>query len=230
MDYRIEGDNLEVVRINLRPGDEIVAEAGKMIYKTPAVAWKTSMHGEGIGQKLLGALRRKVTGESLFLTHFSCPAESGEVGFAGDFPGRMRPLALEAGRSVLVQRGGFVAAEPSVQLKIALTRRLGAGFFGGEGFILQRLTGPGTAFIHAGGDFVEFDLGPSEMLQVDTGSLVCFDDSVDYSIELAGGIATSLFGGEGLFLATLTGPGKVVLQTLTLEKLSRELASALGKP
>ena len=145
------------------------------------------------------------------------------MGFAGDFPGRMRALELGHGESVLVQRGGFVAAEPSVQLKIALTKRLGAGFFGGEGFILQRLTGPGTAFIHAGGDFVEFDLAAGEKLQVDTGCMVCFDATVNYSIELAGGIATSLFGGEGLFLATLTGPGKVVLQTLTLEKLRREL-------
>ena len=124
---------------------------------------------------------------------------------------------------MLVQKDGFVAAEATVQLDIALTRKLGAGFFGGEGFILQRLRGPGIAFIHAGGDFLEFDLDVSETLQVDTGCLVCFDDTVDYDISLAGGIATSVFGGEGLFLATLTGPGKVVLQTLTLNKLRREL-------
>ena len=221
--YEIQGDNLEIVKIRLMPGDEIIAEAGKMIYKQPQVEWRTTMHGDGIGAKLLGGLKRKLTGESLFLTHFSCMADEGEVGFAGDFPGRLRPLHLEAGQSVLVQRDGFVAAEASVQLDIALTKRLGAGFFGGEGFILQRLRGPGIAFIHAGGDFTEFDLGSGETLQVDTGCLVCFDDTVDYSIGLAGGIATSLFGGEGLFLATLTGPGKVTLQTLTLNKLRREL-------
>ena len=226
--YEIQGDNLEIVRIHLEPGDEILAEAGKMIYKEPQIDWRTTMHGEGIGGKLLGGLKRKLTGESLFFTHFSCRGVGGEVGFAGDFPGRLRPIHLRPDRSVLVQRDGFVAAEATVQLEIALTRRLGAGFFGGEGFILQRLRGPGLAFIHAGGDFVEFSLGAGEMLQVDTGSLVCFDETVDYNISLAGGIATSLFGGEGLFLATLTGPGQVVLQTLTLNKLRRELGQKGG--
>ncbi len=223
INYAIEGNNLEVVRVRLRPGDEVIAEAGKMVYKQQHVEWRTSMHGKGIGGKLLGGLKRTLTGESLFVTHFSSPSGDGEVGFAGDFPGRLRALDLRAGESVLVQRDGFVAAEATVQLGVALTKRIGAGLFGGEGFILQRLTGPGTAFIHAGGDFVEFNLASGEQLQVDTGCLVCFDETVDYSIGLAGGIATSLFGGEGLFLATLTGPGKVTLQTLTLSKLRREL-------
>ncbi len=229
IDYEIQGDNLEIVKIRLQPGDEIIAEAGKMIYKQPQVEWRTTMHGKGIGGKLLSGLKRKLSGESLFLTHFSCLAEAGEVGFAGEFPGRLRAVHLEANRSVLVQRDGFVASEASVRLDIALTRKLGAGLFGGEGFILQRLHGPGVTFIHAGGDFVEFDLKSGETLQVDTGCLVCFDDTVEYSIGLAGGIATSLFGGEGLFLATLTGPGNVVLQTLTLSKLRMQLASGLKK-
>ena len=224
MEFEIQGDNLEIVRVRLDPGDEVIAEAGKMVYKQPQVEWRTAMRGKGIGSKLLGGLRRKLSGESLFLTHFTCPSVAGEVGFAGDFPGRVKPIELDAGQSVLVQRDGFVAAEASVQVDIALTRRLGAGLFGGDGFILQRLLGPGTAFIHAGGDFVEFELDHGESIQVDTGSMVCFEDTVDYDIELAGGIATSLFGGEGLFLATLTGPGKAVLQTLTLSKLRRELA------
>ena len=224
MEYEIQGDNLEIVRVRLEPGDQIIAEAGKMVYKQPQVEWRTTLRGKGIGSKLIGGLKRKLTGESLFLTHFSCRSESGEVGFAGDFPGRVRAVQLQAGRSVLVQRDGFVAAQASVQVDIALTRRLGAGFFGGDGFILQRLRGPGIAFIHAGGDFVEFDLDPGETIQADTGSMVCFDDTVDYDISMAGGIATSLFGGEGLFLATLSGPGKVVLQTMTLSKLRRELA------
>lgn len=223
--YEIQGDNLEVIRVQLEPGDEIIAEAGKMIFKTPEVDWRTTMHGKGIGGKLLGGLKRKLTGESLFLTHFSCVAARGEVGFAGDFPGRVRAIHLDSHRSVLVQKDGFVAAEATVQLDIALTKRFGAGFFGGEGFVLQRLRGPGIAFIHGGGDFVEFDLAVGETLHVDTGCLVCFDDTVDYDISLAGGIATSVFGGEGLFLATLTGPGNVVLQTLTLNKLRRELGA-----
>lgn len=229
MQYEIKGDNLEVVRIILAPGDQIYAEAGKMVYKTPEVEWRTAMRGKGLAGKLIGGLKSKLTGESLFFTHFTCQAESGEVGFAGDFPGRIRPLHLGSQQSVLVQKDGFVAAESSVHLDIAFTKKLGAGMFGGEGFVLQRLRGPGTAFIHAGGDFVEFDLGAGETLQADTGSVVCFDDSVTYSIQMAGGIKTSLFGGEGLFLATLTGPGKAVLQSLTLAKLRRELCLLQGK-
>ncbi len=229
IDYEVQGDNLEIVKIRLEPGDEVIAEAGKMIYKQPQVEWRTTMRGKGIGGKLVSGLKRKLTGESLFLTHFSSPRDRGEVGFAGDFPGRLRPIHLDSGQSVLVQRDGFVAAEASVKLDIALTRKIGAGLFGGEGFILQRLLGPGVAFIHAGGDFAEFDLGPGETLQVDTGCLVCFDDTVQYSIELAGGIATSLFGGEGLFMATLTGPGNVVLQTLPLSKLRMKLGAGRGQ-
>lgn len=223
MQYEIQGDNLEIVRVRLEPGDEIVAEAGKMIYKMPQVQWKTTMGSGGIGRKLLRGLKRKLTGESLFLTHFWCDDGIGEVGFAGDFPGRLRALQIQPGQSFLVQKSAYVASEPSVDLNIALTRRIGAGLFGGEGFILQRLRGPGLAFIHAGGDFVEFSLNPGEVLQVDTGCVVGFDETVDYDISLAGGIATSLFGGEGLFLTTLTGPGNVILQTLPLSKLRVEL-------
>lgn len=227
MQYEIQGDNLEIVRVRLDSNDNVYAEAGKMVYKTPNVQWRSAMRGKGIAGKLIGGLKSKLSGESLFFTHFECPTGGGEVGFAGDFPGRVRPLELQPGRSVLVQRDGFVAAESGVKLDIAFTKKIGAGLFGGEGFILQRLSGQGTAFIHAGGDFVEFELADGESLQADTGSLVCFDDTVSYGIEMAGGIAVSLFGGEGLFLATLTGPGKVVLQTLTLEKLRREMQVGL---
>ena len=228
IDYRIEGDNLQIVRIKLKPGQDIYAEAGKMVYKTANVDWQTRMTGSGFGEKLFGALKRKLTGESLFMTHFQCTAGQGEVGFAGDFPGRIQPFQLAAGRSVLVQRDGFLVAETSVKIDIAFTKKIGAGFFGGEGFILQRLSGPGIAFVHAGGDFVEFNLGPGETVQVDTGCVVAFDDSVNYDIQFAGGIATSIFGGEGLFLTTLTGPGKAIVQTMTLAKLRRELG-VLGK-
>jgi uncharacterized protein (AIM24 family) len=131
---------------------------------------------------------------------------------------------LPAGQSVLAQRDSFVCATNTVQLNVAFVKKLGAGFFGGEGFILEKLTGPGTVFIHGGGDFVEFTLKSGETLQVDTGCIVAFDETVSYDIQLAGGIKTALFGGEGLFLATLTGPGRVIIQSLTLEKLRRELA------
>lgn len=222
IEYKVEGDNLQVVRIKLKAGQDVYAEAGKMIYKTAGVEWKTTMTGKGIGEKLFGALKRKLTGESLFVTHFYTHQE-GEVGFAGEFPGRIQAFDLAPGQSVLVQRDGFIAARSSVKLDIAFTKKIGAGLFGGEGFILQKLTGPGLAFIHAGGDFIEFDLAPGEVIQVDTGCIVAFDDSVTYDVQFAGGIATSIFGGEGLFIATLRGPGKAIIQTMTLAKLRREL-------
>src|SRR6185369_12983085 len=151
LDFTIHGDNLQVARIRLQPGQELYAEAGKMVYKQPAVEWETRMSGDTLGDKILGALKRTLMGESLFLTYFRA-ATPGEVGFAGDYPGRIQALALAAGQSILVQRDSFLCAQASVTLNIAFTKRLGAGFVGGEGFILEKLTGPGTAFIHAGGD------------------------------------------------------------------------------
>ena len=221
--YEIQGDNLQVARVYLKAGQEVFAEAGKMLYKYPAVQWETRMSGNSIGDKIWGALKRKVMGESLFLTYFRANADS-EVGFAGSYPGRIHAFELAHGQNVLVQRDSFLFAQNTVQLNIAFTKKLGAGFFGGEGFILEKLTGPGTAFIHAGGDFVHFDLRAGEMLQVDTGCIVAFDDSVHYDIQFVGGIKTAIFGGEGLFLATLTGPGKVIVQSMTLAKLRREIA------
>jgi len=227
LDYTIQGDNLQVVRVRLTPGQELFAEAGKMLYKTPSVNWETRMSGNSIGEKLLGALKRKVMGESLFLTYFRANA-AGEVGFAGSYPGRIQPFDLRAGQSILVQRDSFLAAQTGVALNIAFTKKLGAGFFGGEGFILEKLTGPGIVFIHGGGDFIEFDLKPGEMLQVDTGCIVAFDESVSYDIQFVGGIKTAIFGGEGLFLATLTGPGRAIVQSMTLEKMRRELAPSVS--
>ena len=223
LDYQIQGDNLQVVRIKLQPGQELFAEAGKMLYKTPSIQWETRMSGGSIGEKLWGAVKRKVMGESLFLTYFKA-MQPGEVGFAGSYPGRLQPFTLAAGQSVLVQRDSFVCAQNTVQLNIAFVKKLGAGFFGGEGFVLERLTGPGTVFIHGGGDFIDFTLAAGEMLQVDTGCVVAFDEGVNYDIQFVGGIKTAIFGGEGLFLATLTGPGRVIVQSMTLDKLRRELA------
>ena len=194
-----------------------------MLYKQPQVEWETRMTGETLGEKIWGAVKRKVMGESLFLTYFHSPTD-GEVGFAGSYPGRIQPFDLAAGQSIMVQRDSFLLAQSTVQLNLALVKRLGAGFFGGEGFILERLTGPGTVFIHAGGDFVEFTLKPGEQLQIDTGSIVAFDEGVNYDIQFVGSIKTAIFGGEGLFLATLTGPGRVIVQSMTLQKMRRELA------
>lgn len=223
LDYTIQGDNLQVARIRLKPGQEIYAEAGKMVYKSANVEWETRMSGETLGEKLLGALRRTITGESLFLTYFRTNGP-GEVGFAGSYPGRIQAFDLAAGQSIMAQRDAFLFAQTSVQFNVAFVKKLGAGFFGGEGFILEKLTGPGTVFIHAGGDFVEFQLNAGEVLQVDAGNIVAFDESVDYDIQFVGGIKTALFGGEGLFLANMTGPGRVLVQSMTINKLRRELA------
>lgn len=222
LDYTIQGDNLQVARVRLKAGQEVFAEAGKMLYKTPQIQWETRMSGNSLGEKLWGAVKRKFMGESLFMTYFRA-ANDGEVGFAGSYPGRIQVFELGYGQSILVQRDSFLFAQIGVQLNIALVKKLGAGLFGGEGFILEKLTGPGSVFIHGGGDFVEFTLRPGEVLQVDTGCVVGFDESVQYDIQLAGGIKTAIFGGEGLFLATLTGPGRVLVQSMTLEKMRREL-------
>ena len=155
LDYTIQGDNLQVIRIKLQPGQELFAEAGKMIYKQPQVVWETRMSGDTISEKIWGAFKRKLMGESLFLTYFHSPV-NGEIGFAGTYPGKIQCFELRANQSVFVQRDSFLVAEATTQLNIAFVKQLGAGFFGGEGFILEKLTGPGAVFIHAGGDFVEF--------------------------------------------------------------------------
>ncbi len=224
LDYKIEGDNLQIARVKLKPGQEIYAEAGKMIYKTTSVFWETRMTGQSLGDKIWGAIKRKMMGESLFFTYFKTIGSGGEVGFAGNYPGKIQVFDLKNGETVMVQRDGFLFAQTSAQLNIAFVKKLGAGFFGGEGFILEKLTGPGAVFIHAGGDFVEFTLAPGEAIQIETGHIVAFDESVSYDIEFVGGIKTAVFGGEGLFLATLTGPGKVIVQSMTLSKLRQELA------
>ncbi|MGA8029637.1 MAG: TIGR00266 family protein [Bryobacteraceae bacterium] len=226
LQYDIEGHNLQIAKVHLQPGQDIYAEAGKMIYKSANVDWTTRMSGQSIGEKLMGALKRKLMGESLFWTYFRATGAAGEVGFAGHYPGKIQVFELAAGQTVMVQRDGFLFAQGSVTLDIAMVRRLGAGLLGGEGFILQKLTGPGAVFIHAGGDHVDFNLAPGETLQVQSGHLVAFDPTVNYDIQMVGSIRTAIFGGEGVFLTTLTGPGRVILQSMTLERLRHELAPA----
>lgn len=227
--YEIEGHNLQIARVHLSPGQEIYAEAGKMIYKTANVDWATRITGQSLGDKILGAIKRKLMGESLFFTYFHTSAGQGEVGFAGHYPGKIQVFELAPGQTIMVQRDGFLFAQGTVALDIAMVRRLGAGLLGGEGFILQKLTGPGTVFVHAGGDHVDFTLGPGEVLQVQTGHLVAFEPTVNYDVQMVGSIRTAIFGGEGLFLTTLTGPGRVILQSMTLERLRHELSPSEHK-
>jgi len=229
LQYEIEGHNLQIAKVKLQPGQEIYAEAGRMIYKSVQVNWETRMTGQSFADKIVGAIKRKLMGESMFWTYFRADGAPGEVGFAGTYPGKIQVFELAAGQMIMVQRDAFLFAQASVGIDIAMVRRLGAGLLGGEGFILQKLTGPGAVFIHAGGDHVDFNLQPGEILQAQTGHLVAFEPTIQYDIQMVGSIKTAIFGGEGLFLATLTGPGRVLLQSMTLERLRHELAPAEHK-
>ena len=222
IDYEILGDDMQAVVITLDPGEAVQAEAGAMLSMDAAIRMNTGADGG-----LFGGLKRIVTGESFFITSFLNAGSSGRasVAFSAPYPGKVVPLDLPAlGGAVLCQKDAFLCAAKGVDIEVAFTKRLGAGLFGGEGFILQKLQGGGLAFAHAGGTVVTRDLGPDEILRVDTGCLVAFQPSVDYDIEFVGGFTNALFGGEGLFLATLTGPGTIWLQSLPLSNLAMKLA------
>jgi uncharacterized protein (TIGR00266 family) len=219
--HEILGDDMQAVVLTLGGGDVVRAEAGALMYMTETVEMDAKMEGG-----LLGGLTRKLlAGESLFITYFRGVAAGAKVAFAGPYPGKIIHIPL-TGNQVLCQRDAFLCATGNVSLSIAFTKRLGAGFFGGEGFILQKMEGTGELFIHSGGTIVPFELGAGERLRVDTGCLVALDASVDYDIARVGGIKTSLFGGEGLFFASLTGPGRVWLQTLPFSRLAERIHNA----
>ena len=235
IDYEILGDDMQFVKIELDPGEAVVGEAGAMMYLEDGLQMQT-IFGDGSPQQqqggfmgtLLNAGKRLLTGESLFMTVFSNQGQGKKkAAFAAPYPGKIIALHLqELGGELLAQKDSFLCAAKGVQLGIAFTRRFGAGLFGGEGFILQRLTGDGWAFVHAGGTLEEKTLAPGETLRVDTGCIVAMQPSVDYDIQLAGGVKTVLFGGEGLFLATLRGPGKVWLQSLPFSRLASRIFAA----
>jgi uncharacterized protein (TIGR00266 family) len=194
-----------------------------MMYMTDGIEMDAKMEGG-----LLGGLKRKLlVGESFFITYFRCTTPAGRVAFAGPYPGKIVSVPLR-GQSLLCQKDAFLCAVGDVDISVALTRRLGAGFFGGEGFILQKLEGTGDVFLHSGGTIVPLQLAAGERLKVDTGCLVAFDPSVDYDIVRVGGIKTSLFGGEGLFFVNVTGPGRVWLQTLPFSRLADRIHAAYG--
>lgn len=223
IDYKIYGDDMQLVEVELDPGEGVRAEAGAMMYMEQGVMMQTSTDG-GMFQ----GFKRMITGESFFITTFyNNDREKKHVAFAAPYPGKIIPLDLRRlGGSFLCQKDGFLCAAKGVDIDIAFTRRLGAGFFGGEGFILQKLTGDGMAFVHAGGSIIQKNLLPGETLQVDTGCLVAFSPSVDFDIQFVGGFKNALFGGEGLFLARLSGPGVVYLQSLPLSRLADRLSAA----
>ena len=218
MEYKISGDNLQLVTIQIEPGEKIFAEAGSMVYMSANMNMEAKMRGG-----LLKGIGRKFTGESLFLTEFTSEGGGGMVSFGGNAPGTIKDLDISSGNQWMVQKDAFLVAEDKIELSVGFQKRLGSMFFGGEGFILQKLTGEGKVFIHACGDFVEFNLEKGQQLKVDTGSVVGWESSVDFDIQRVKGIKTMFFGGEGIFLTTLTGPGKVILQSMNLGNLATAL-------
>ena len=223
MDYRITGDVMQALQVTLRQNEQLFAEAGAMLYMGPGIELQAKMQG-GI---VKGLMRKFLAGESLFMSVFECHAAEGKMGLANPIAGKIFPVELN-GNTILAERNAFLCGIGNVDLSIAFTKRFGAGLFGGEGFILQKLSGHGLVFLHAGGNMLEFNLAPNEQLRVDTGCLVSMDESVRYEIQYVGGFKNALFGGEGLFFASLTGPGKVVLQTLPFSRFANRIVAAAG--
>jgi uncharacterized protein (TIGR00266 family) len=232
IDYRLIGDDLQGLIVTLDPGEAVVAEAGAMMYMQDGIRMATSLdqtgRGGGLFDKLLSAGKRVLSGDSFFVTWFMNEATvRREVAFGSPFPGKILPLDLAAwGGTIIGQKDAFLCGARGVDVTIAFTRRIGVGFFGGEGFILQKLTGDGLVFLHACGALHEMTLGAGERLRVDTGCLVAMQPSVSYDIQMVPGIKTALFGGEGLFFVQLTGPGRIILQTLPFSRLADRIIAA----
>ena len=235
IDYRIVGGDMQYVEVELDPNEATVAEAGGMMYMDDGIQMET-VFGDGSQQKsglmgaLMGAGKRLLTGESLFMTIFMNKAgDKRRVAFGAPYPGRIVPVHLaDLGGELICQKDSFLAAAKGVSVGIAFQKKIGVGLFGGEGFIMQRLQGDGWAFIHAGGMLVERTLQPGELVRVDTGCIVAFQPSVSYDIQFVGGVKSALFGGEGLFFATLRGPGRIWLQSLPLSRLAGRIVAAAG--
>ncbi len=236
IDYEIHGNEMQFVEIELDPGESTVAEAGAMMFMTDGITMET-LFGDGSEQeggdfmsKMLGAGKRLITGESLFITVFTyngAPGTKGRVSFASPYPGKIVPLDLSNYNGQIVcQKDAFLCAAKGVSIGVAFQKKIGTALFGGEGFIMQKLEGDGLSFIHAGGTIVERDLKEGETLRVDTGCLVALTSTVGYDIEFVGGVKSAIFGGEGFFFATLRGPGHVWLQSLPFSRLAGKIHEA----
>ena len=233
LDYELIGDDLQAVIVTLDPGEMVIAEAGAMMFMEQGIEMNTTLdpnrQGGGMLGKLFAGAKRALSGDTFFITTFANAASSRRrVAFSSPFPGKIKPVDLkEWNGTIIAQKDSFLCAPRGTNVDIAFTRRIGAGFFGGEGFILQRITGDGVAVLHASGAIWEKTLAPGEVLRVDTGCIVAMESQVQYDIQLVPGVKTALFGGEGLFFATLAGPGRVMLQTMPFSRLAdRIIASA----
>ncbi len=240
IDYQIFGDDTQYAEITLDPDEQVVAEAGAMMYMTANIRMDTVMGnpaargeaGGGFWSKVAAAGKRVVTGESLFMTTFTnLGSEREVVSFAAPYPGRILAMDLhDVGGEIICQKGAFLCGARGLQIGIAFRKKILVGLFGGEGFVMQRIQGDGIALLHAGGTMRMADLVAGETLRIDTGCLVALQPSVEYSVELVGGIKNTFFGGEGLFLATLRGPGRVWLQSLPFSRLAGRIAAAIPRP
>lgn len=235
IDYKIYGEEMQYVEVELDPGETAIAESGAFMMMDDGVQMETifgdgSKANTGFFGKLMAAGKRVITGESLFMTAFSNVGQGKKkVSFASPYPGKIIPLdLLELGGKIVAQKDAFLAAAKGVTVGIEFQRKLGTGLFGGEGFIMQKLEGDGMAFVHAGGHVFERILQPGELLRIDTGCLVAYTQTIDYDIQFVGGIKNTLFGGEGLFFATLRGPGKVWIQTLPISRLAGRILTYGG--
>lgn len=234
IDYKLYGDDMQFVEVELDPNETVIAEAGALMMMEDGIRLETvfgdgsNSGGGGFMGKLMGAGKRLITGESLFVTTFTNEGMGKKhVSFAAPYPGKIIPMDLSVfGGKIICQKDAFLAAAKGVSIGVEFQRKLGTGFFGGEGFIMQKLEGDGMAFVHAGGTIIRKDLQPGEKLRVDTGCLVAMTSSVDYNIEAVGGVKTALFGGEGLFFATLSGPGTVWIQSLPFSRLASRVFAA----
>jgi uncharacterized protein (TIGR00266 family) len=223
IDYKIHGDDMQIVEVELDPGEGVRAEAGAMMFMDEGIEMQTSTGGG-----LFQGFKRMITGTSFFITTFLYNGRGkGHVAFGAPYPGKIIMLDLDKlGGSFLCQKDAFLCAARGIEIEVAFTKKLGAGLFGGEGFILQRLEGSGMAFVHAGGMIIKRDLNPGETLRLDTGCLVAFSPTVDYDIQFVGGFTNALFGGEGIFLARMKGPGTVYMQSLPFSRLADRIFAA----
>ncbi len=219
MRYTIEGDNLPVVICTLSDGEQMLTEKGAMSWMTPNMEMKTAMEG-GLGK----AFGRAFSGESMFMNTYTCRGGEGLIAFASSFPGRILAVPIAPGAEIVVQKTAFLAAEAGVQLNTHFSRKISAGFFGGEGFIMQRLSGQGMAFLELDGHVVEYDLAPGQSLMIDSGHLAAMTATVQLTVETVKGVKNMVFGGEGLFNTRLTGPGHIWIQTMPFSKLAGMLA------
>lgn len=217
MKYEIQGNNLPVVSITLNRGEKIYTQAGGLAWMDQDISMDTNMRG-GLGK----SFARMFTGESMFMATYTAQKQDAQIAFASTFVGTILPVQL-TGRNLICQKDAFLCAEETVNLDTVFTKRFSAGLFGGEGFLLQKLSGYGTAFLEIDGDLIEKTLGPNEVLKIDTGHVAAFEEHMAYEVEMVKGFKNILFGGEGLFLTTLRGPGKVYLQTMNMQSLAQRI-------